>query len=84
MNVSSTAQPCVTLSTNEAEYVTLVQRANTVLFTKVSLDFVKPQVVDKVVTMYFEDNQETIAMYGKNPFSEGQMKHIDVRYHFIR
>ena len=82
VNASSTAQHCVTLSTSEAEYVAMAQGAKTALFTKAVLDFLQPELANKTIDL-FEDNQEAIAIAG-NPITGGRTKHTDVRYHFIR
>ena len=82
MIASSTTQHCVTLSTNEAEYVAIAQGAKTALFTRVVLAFLQPQLVGRMIDL-FEDNQGGIAT-AENPISGGRTKHIDVRYHFNR
>ena len=79
---SSTTQHCVTLSTNEAEYVAMAQGAKTALFTMAVLAFLQPQLFGRIIVL-FENNQGAIAM-SENPISGGRTKHIDVRYHFIR
>ena len=56
--------------------------AKTALFTRAVLDFLQPQLVGRIIDL-FEDNQGAIAM-AENPISGGRMKHVDMRYHFIR
>ena len=80
--IASSTQHCVTLSTSEAEYVTMAQGAKTALFTRAVLAFLQPQLVGRIIDL-FENNQGAIAM-AVNSISGGRTKHIDVRYHFIR
>ena len=56
VNASSTTQLCVTLSTSEAEYVAMAQRAKTALFTKPVLDFMQPGIVRETIDL-FENRQ---------------------------
>ena len=82
VSARSTTQHCVTLSTNEAEYVAMAQGAKTALFTKAVLDFLQPELTNETIDL-FEDNQRATAI-AENPISGGRTKDIDVRYHFIR
>ena len=82
VSASSTTQHCVTLSTSEAEYVTMAQGAKTALFTKAVLDLLQPELANETIDL-FEDNQGAIAI-AESPISGGRTKLIDVRYHFIR
>ena len=82
VNASSNTHHCVTLSTNEAEYVAIAQGAKTALFTKAVLDFLQPELPSGTIYL-FEDNQGAIAI-AENPISGGRTKHINVCYHFIR
>ena len=65
VNVSSTMQLCVTLSTSEAEYVAMAQGAKTTLFTKAVLDSMQPELVRENIVL-FEDNQGAIAIAEKD------------------
>ena len=64
----------------EAEYIALAATVHEgMCLTQLlsDIDEVKKPVV------IFEDNQGAIALY-KNPVNRQRLKHIDVRYHFIR
>ena len=81
VNANSTPQHCVTLSTFEADHVTLAQAVKTVLFTEAVLDLLYPSLVGETIGL-FEDSQGAIAM-AENPMSGEQTKNIEVRHHFI-
>ena len=83
VNASITTQHCVTLSTSEEEYVAMAQGVKTALLAKAVLDFLQPELANETTDDLFEDNQGAIAI-AESPISGGRMKHIDVRYHFIR
>jgi hypothetical protein len=77
----SKKQPVVALSTSEAEYVALsmaTQEATWLrrLLSELNAGDVKP-------TLIYEDNQGAIAI-AKNPVAHSKMKHIDVKYHYVR
>ena len=61
VNANSTPQHCVTLSTFEADHVTLAQAVKTVLFTEAVLDFLYSSLVGETIGL-FEDSQGAIAM----------------------
>ena len=82
VNASSTKQPCVTLSTSEAEYVAMAQGAKTALFRKAVMDFLQPELAHETIDL-FEGNQGVITI-AENLISGGRTKHIGVRFHFIR
>ena len=81
MSWSSKAQPSVTLSSTEAEYVAASMCGTevkfvTMLLDELKLDYPKPSVM-------FEDN--TGAIFIMNNDQVGQRtKHIDIKWHHIR
>ena len=60
VNASSTTQHCVIISTSEAEYVAMVPRAKTALFTKAVLDFLQPELANETIDL-FEDNRSPVV-----------------------
>ena len=67
--------------TAEAEYVTLSTATQEAVWLRKLLEgFGKPQ--DKA-TVVMEDNQGEICI-AKNPAEHSRIKHIDIRYHYIR
>ena len=82
VSASSTTKHCVTLSTSEAEYVAMAHGANTALDIKVVLDFVQPHLSGRAIDMY-EDNEGTKPL-AENPQGSPRIKHIDVRFRFLR
>ena len=82
VSASSTTQHCVTLSTSEAEYVAMAHGANTALEIEAVLDFVQPHLSGRAVDMY-EDNEGAKPL-AENPQGSYHIKHIDVRFHFLR
>ena len=91
MYATSRTQHCVTLSTTEAEYVTMAEGAKEGLFVRSVLSFMQPrknkvnsdvyEIENKIEIL--EDNEGAKAM-AENPLSSGRSKHIDVRWHFLR
>jgi hypothetical protein len=80
---SSKKQPCITLSTMEAEYVacsTAVQEAVWLRRFLQHLEIVTD--APNPVTIHC-DSTATLA-YAKDPKYHGKTKHIDIRYHYIR
>ena len=77
----SKKQTCVALSTAEAEYVALAGAAQEAVWLK-HLYQELAHSPDKPVLIK-EDNQSAIAI-SKNPQYHGRVKHIDIKYHFIR
>ena len=78
----SKKQPCIGLSTVEAEYVALSGAAQEAVWLKqLNQDLTGIDVDDPVVI--YEDKQSAIAI-GKNPQFHGRVKHINIKYHFIR
>ena len=78
----SRTQKCVTLSTSEAEYVALDDAVKELLFLRQVWRFMIP---GKGMPCFpvFEDNQGALQL-SKNPVSNSNLKHIDVRHHFLR
>ncbi|KAI3453504.1 hypothetical protein Pfo_010167, partial [Paulownia fortunei] len=76
----SQKQPCISLSTMEAEYVACTSAVQESRRFLQSLRIVAH--VDDAVIVYC-DNTTTLA-YAKDPNYHGRTKHIDTRYHFIR
>ena len=82
VNASSTTQHCVTLSTNEVEYVAMARGAKTTLAIKAGVDFFQTHFSGRVIGMY-EDNDGAKAL-AENPQGSHRSKHIDARFHFLR
>ena len=78
--VLSRTQHCVTLSTTEAEYVALAERAKEGMFVRSVMSSMQPNVCEVTLT---GDNEGAKAM-AENLLRWGRSKHIDVRGHFIR
>ena len=78
----SRTQKCVTLSTSEAEYVALGDAVKELLFLRQVWRFMLP---GKGMPCFpvFEDSQGALQL-SKNPVSNSNSKHIDVRHHFLR
>jgi hypothetical protein len=77
----SKAQPCVTLSSTEAEYVALNETVREVKFIFQLLEImgVKAERPAKILV----DNVGSIFL-SQNKTSEKRTKHIDMKCHFIR
>ena len=78
---ASRLQTIVTLSTTEAEYVSAVSAGQEViwlrnLFSELGLKLDGPS------TLYI-DNQSALQV-AKNPEHHGRMKHLDLRYYWLR
>ncbi|CAB1115738.1 unnamed protein product [Ectocarpus sp. CCAP 1310/34] len=78
----SRTQKCVTLSTTEAEYVSLADVMKEVSFLRQVWRFMLPEAGMPCIPV-FEDNQGAIQL-AQNPISNSISKHIDVRHHYIR
>ena len=78
----SRTQECVTLSTSEAEYVALGDAVKELLFLRQVWRFMIP-CKGMPCFPVFEDNQGALLL-SKNPVSNSNSKHIDVRHHFLR
>ena len=71
-----------TLSTSEAEYVALGDAVKELLFLRQVWRFMIPGKGTPCFPV-FEDNQGALQL-SKNPVSNSNSKHIDVRHHFLR
>ena len=78
----SRTQKCVTLSTSEAEYVALGDAVKELLFLRQVWRFMTPGK-GMPCSPVFEDNHGALQL-SKNPVSNSNSKHIDVRHHFLR
>ena len=85
----SRTQKCVTLSTSEAGYVALGDAVKELFKEKSELLFLRQvwrfMIPAKGMPCFpvFEDNQGALQL-SKNPVSNSNSKHIDVRHHFLR
>ncbi|XP_044717342.1 reverse transcriptase (RNA-dependent DNA polymerase) domain-containing protein [Hirsutella rhossiliensis] len=78
---TSKRQPCVTLSSTEAEYVALTQSAQEAIWLRSLMkDLSHPQAVP---TAIHEDNKGAIDL-ANNPQHHSRTKHISLKWHFIR
>jgi len=77
----SRKQTTVALSTTEAEYVALSAAVSECLWIRGLLS--EMGVILKESTTIFEDNQSTISLV-KEPRKHQRLKHIDIKYNFIR
>ena len=77
----SRKQDCVALSTAEAEYMALACTAQEAVWMR-ELNIDMNNKLNEPTTIY-EDNQSAICM-AKNPQFHGRVKHIGIKYHFIR
>ncbi|GFW34367.1 retrovirus-related Pol polyprotein from transposon TNT 1-94 [Trichonephila clavipes] len=75
-------QKSVSLSTMEAEYVSLTEAAKEFIWLKNVIDN-KSLNLDLSENVMFCDNQAAIS-FSKSPVENCRTKHIDVRYHFLR
>ena len=77
----SRKQTCVALSTAEAEYVALAGATQEATWMRQLLQDLHHEQTEPTVIR--EDNQSAIAI-AQQPNSHSKMKHIDIRYHFVR
>lgn len=77
---SSRKQKSITLSSTEAEYVSLSEAAKEVMHFKKFLEEVLGHQEELII---FNNNQGAGQMT-KNPINHGRAKHIDIKYHHIR
>ena len=78
---SSKRQPFVTLSSTEAEYVAAVEAGKEIKWTRNILsEFGYPQTLPSTL---FVDNKSGISV-AKNPEHHGRMKHLDLRFYWLR
>ena len=77
----SQKQKCVSLSTTEAEFIAASEAVQELIWLK---NLLAELTNSKVETpLLFIDNQSTIKVV-KNPEYHGRMKHVDIRYHFVK
>ena len=77
----SNKQSCVALSTAEAEYVALAAAAQEAIWLQQLVSDILIEPIEE--TEIYEDSQSAICL-AKNPQFHGMMKHIEIKYHFIR
>ena len=77
----SKRQPCVALSSTEAEYVAISRAAQTVCWLRRLLDQLGFR--QEQPTLLFEDNTSCISIAESEGLNQ-RTKHIDVRHHYIR
>ena len=78
----SRTQKCETLSTTEAEYVSMADGVKEAPYVRGVLVFLMPSLGSPSIGV-FGDNKGAIDL-AENPLSSSNSKHIDVRYHFLR
>ena len=71
----------VTLSTSEAEYVTLGDAVKELLFLRQFWRFMLPSKVMPCFPV-FEDKHDAVQL-AQNPVTNSNSKHFDVRHHFL-
>ena len=79
----SRTQKCVTFSTSEAEYVALGDAVKELLFLRQVWRFIMIRGKGMLCFPVYEDNQGALQL-SKNPVSNSNSKHTDVRHHFLR
>jgi hypothetical protein len=85
----SKKQKTVALSSTEAEYVSMASLGQEVKWLRQLLQDMEckqesaTQFTSANPTVIYEDNQGAIAS-ASNPTAHQRMKHVDVKYHFIR
>lgn len=77
----SRKQSSVALSSTEAEYIALSLAISEACWLKSLISDLK--ICDSLNVMIYEDNQSAIKVC-RNPEFHKRLKHIDIRYHFIR
>ena len=80
---SSKKQPCVALSSAEAEYLALAHAVKEAIWIKGLLDELGAQEFIGSSVNVYTDNQAAMFI-AKNQTTSERSKHIDIRYHFIR
>jgi hypothetical protein len=78
---SSKLQPVVALSTTEAEYIAAVEAGKEILWMRNILTELGYNMDSPSVLMM--DNQSAISV-SKNPEHHGRMKHLDLRWYWLR
>ena len=77
----SKKQACVALSTAEAEYMALASVAQEAVWVRQLLTDLRSNPEE--ATRINEDNHSAIFL-AKNPHFHGRVKHIGIKYHYIR
>jgi hypothetical protein len=77
---NSRAQKTVALSSTEAEYMSLSDTSRQLIWLK---NLMKELGIELTPIPLFGDNQGSIFL-SSNPVQEKRIKHMDLRYHFIR
>ncbi|KAK9739429.1 hypothetical protein QE152_g9006 [Popillia japonica] len=77
---ATTKQPTVSLSSTEAEYVSLCSATTEAIWLKRLLHDLG---IETGIVNIYEDNMPCIAI-SKDPVYHKKVKHIDIKYHFIR
>lgn len=77
----SKKQPCVALSSAEAEYVAGALAAQEAVFLRALL--ADMHWCQEGATVLYQDNQAAIILAGEN-MTNRRSKHIDIKFHFIR
>ena len=78
---SSRKQPCVALSSTEAEYITVSEACREALWLKWLL--VDLHVKENSVPVIYEDNQSCLTLLESEKVNQ-RSKHIDTKFHFSR
>jgi len=79
---SSKLQTVVALSSTEAEYIALSEASRLAVFLKNVLVELQTQQPSVPIHL-FEDNQSAIHI-SNNPENTSRVRHLDIRYHFVR
>ena len=79
---SSKLQPIVTLSSTEAEYVTAVEAGKEVLWMRNLLTELGYPIEGKPSVLHV-DNNSAISV-ARNPEHFGRIKHLDLRFYWLR
>jgi hypothetical protein len=78
----SKLQDCTATSTTEAEYIAASDASKEALWLG-RLAYTFRQCNSKWIPTVFSDSQGVVAL-AKNPVHHNALKHIEVRYHFVR
>ena len=81
MSWKSSKQSIIALSTTEAEYIALCSATHAAMWFRSLLNSFHLKL--SAPTRIYEDNQSTIA-FSKNCKVHPQMKHIDIKFHYVR
>ena len=79
---SNRKQPCVALSSAEAEYISMSAAAQEATWFQQLLRDAVSEKATEPLTIY-TDSQSAIAI-AHNPKYHGRAKHIDIKFHFVR